>query len=84
MLKAGLANFTSSRVKAKRTTFVFVLPRTEVSEPTTVWSTSLSSRDAFCVTWMKLPFTFTGTIWLSWGELSRSQRTLHEWFLLIW
>ena len=63
---------------------VLVFPSTEVSEPTTVWSTSLSSREAFSVTGRLLPLKTTGTIWLSCGELSRSQRTLQEWFLLIW
>ena len=45
---------------------------------------SLSSREAFSVTGRVLVLKTTGTIWLSWGELSRSQRTLQEWFLLIW
>src|SRR5688572_1749998 len=76
LLKHGFANATFSRVQARRIVFTLVFDRTLLSEPTTVWSTSNSSRDASSVT--------ASMIWLYCGDFSRSQRTPQVLLALSW
>jgi hypothetical protein len=76
LLKHGLAKATFSRVHASRIAFILVLDSTELTDPTTVWSMSNSSRDASSVT--------LSMIWLYCGDSSRSQRTPQVLLALIW
>src|SRR3954470_250720 len=66
-----------SHVRASLTVFTRELPSTVVSVPTAVWSRSVSS----CVVCAE--FLPTGTV-NHCGAHSRSQRTAHVLFLLIW